>query len=157
MKFRTAMFAILAMLNLGVPVAAQSGGSLSPEEQVRVSALKECFARKSTGEDRITLAKWFVAIMANSPSVQGVAKLNPGVKDQLDTGVAQIFTRLLTVDCADEARVLWKTRSSAAFRAAGETLGRLAMQEVMSGDGEGQMFSGYVSHINPADFKKLEQ
>ena len=157
MKFGATILAGSAMLFSGAPLTAQAGQVLSPVEQGQVTALKECFTRKSTGEDRITLAKWFVAIMANSPSVQGVAKLDAGVKDKLDNSVAQIFTRLLTEDCANEARPLWKKRSTAAFRAAGETLGRLAMQEVMSGDGEGQMFSGYVSHIDPADFKKLEQ
>jgi len=157
MKFRATILAGLAMFISGAPLAAQTGSMPSAEEQVQVSALKECFARKSTGEDRITLAKWFVVIMANSPSVQGVAKIEPGAKDKLDISVAHIFTRLLTEDCAAEARPLWKNRSTAAFRAAGETLGRLAMQEVMSGDGEGQMFSGYVSRINPADFKQLEQ
>ena len=101
------------------------------------------------------MAKWFVVILAGSPSVEGVAKVDPGVKEKLDTGVARLLTRLLTSDCAAEARPLWQAHSKAGMKAAGETLGRLAFQEVLSGDSE--LFNGYAAKLNPEDFKVLEE
>ena len=136
--------------------AAQT--TLSPEqEQAYTVKLRDCFTAQTTGADRTTFARWFVAILATAPKVQGVASVEPGVKDQLDRQVATIFTRIITKDCAAEARPLWKARSSAAFRVAGEALGRLAMQEVASDPEGAKIFAGYASHINPADFAVLEK
>ena len=89
--------------------------------------------------------------------MQGVATVDPGVKDALDRQVAAIFTRVITKDCAAEARPLWKARSNAAFRVAGEALGRLAMQEVASDPEGANIFAGYASHIKPADFAELDK
>ena len=136
--------------------AAQT--TLSPEqEQAYTVKLRDCFTAQTTGADRTTFARWFVAILATAPKVQGVASVEPGAKDQLDRQVATIFTRIITKDCAAEARPLWKARSSAAFRVAGEALGRLAMQEVASDPEGAKIFAGYASHINPADFAVLEK
>ena len=136
--------------------AAQT--TLSPaQEQAYTVKLRDCFTAQTTGADRTTFARWFVAILATAPKVQGVASVEPGVKDQLDRQVATIFTRIITKDCAAEARPLWKARSSAAFRVAGEALGRLAMQEVASDPEGAKIFAGYASHINPADFAVLEK
>ncbi len=127
------------------------------QEQAYTVKLRDCFTAQTTGADRTTFARWFVAILASAPKVQGVATVEPGVKDQLDGQVAAIFTRIITKDCATESRPLWKARSSAAFRVAGESLGRLAMQEVTS-DADGQkIFAGYASHIKPADFSELDK
>lgn len=136
--------------------AAQT--TLSPEqEQAYTVKLRDCFTAQTTGADRTTFARWFVAILASAPKVQGVATVEPGVKDQLDRQVAAIFTRIITKDCVAESRPLWKARSNAAFRVAGEALGRLAMQEVTA-DADGRMiFAGYASHINPADFAALDK
>lgn len=148
-------FAASASLLLANIASAQS--TLSPEqEQAFTVKLRDCFAAQTTGADRTTFARWFVAILASAPKVQGVARVKPGVKDQLDRQVAAIFTRVITKDCAAESRPLWKVRSDAAFRVAAETFGRLAMQEVSS-DPEGQkIFAGYASYIKPADFSVLD-
>lgn len=115
------------------------------------------WAHESTGEDRVMLAQWFVTVLNSSPKIKGVATVAPGKKDELDRKVAALFTRLMTVDCSEQARPLWRARSMAGFRVAGEVLGRLAMQEVMSGGDGDRMFSGYASYINPGDFVGLEQ
>ena len=136
--------------------AAQT--TLSPEqEQAYTVKLRDCFTAQTTGADRTTFARWFVAILASAPKVQGVATVEPGVKDQLDRQVAGIFTRVISKDCAAEARPLWKARSNAAFRVAGEALGRLAMQEVTSDPEGAKIFAGYASYINPADFGVLDK
>ena len=153
------VFAASTGLALANIASAQTAPSpLTPaQEQAYTIKLRDCFTAQTTGADRTTFARWFVAILASAPKVQGVAAVEPGVKDQLDRQVASIFTRIITKDCAAEARPLWQARSNVAFRVAGEALGRLAMQEVTA-DAEGQkIFAGYASHINPADFRNLDK
>ncbi|MCT2400850.1 hypothetical protein [Novosphingobium mangrovi (ex Huang et al. 2023)] len=131
--------------------------ALTPEAEQQLAAeLGQCFALKSTGEDRLTLARWFVAALGSAPQTADVAKVDPAQKDKLDRQVAVIFTRLMTVDCAEQSRPLFQARSSAGFRAAGGTLGRLAMQELM-GDPKtaSAMLGGYTSYLREEDFADL--
>jgi asparagine synthetase B (glutamine-hydrolysing) len=153
---KISVLAAIASMAMAVPTMAQS--RLSPEEEQRLSKeLGTCFTLKSTGEDRLAFARWFVVALASAPTTQGIVAIQDGKKDELDASVARIFTRLLTEDCAAEARPLWKARSVAGFKVAGEALGRLAMQEVMSGEGSDKMLGGYLARINNDDFKKLEE
>ncbi|GGN45470.1 hypothetical protein GCM10011349_11570 [Novosphingobium indicum] len=123
------------------------------EEQDLSSKLGQCFALKSTGEDRLTLAGWFVAALASAPQIAGVAKVESATKDKFDRQVAALFTRLMTKDCVEYARPLFRARSNAGVRAAGETLGRLAMQELMGDpNAAAQMMGGYLSYLHEEDF-----
>ena len=158
MKTIVAVAASAGLVLSNVASAQISPTPLTPaQEQAYTIKLRDCFTAQTTGADRTTFARWFVAILASAPKVQGVATVNPGVKDTLDRQVAGIFTRIITKDCADEARPLWKARSNAAFRVAGEALGRLAMQEVTADPEGANIFAGYASQINPADFRDLDK
>ena len=149
-------FAASAGLVFANIAAAQSPLTPAQEEAYTIK-LRDCFTAQTTGADRTTFARWFVAILASAPKVQGVATVEPGVKDQLDRQVAAIFTRIITKDCVAESRLLWQAHSNAAFGVAGESLGRLAMQEVTSDVDGRKIFAGYVSYIKPADFAVLEK
>ena len=158
MKSIVAIAASAGLVFANIASAQVAASPLTPaQEQVYTVKLRDCFTAQTTGADRTTFARWFVAILASAPKVQGVATVEPGVKDRLDQQVAGIFTRIITKDCADEARPLWKARSSAAFRVAGEALGRLAMQEVTADPEGAKIFAGYASHIKPADFAELDK
>lgn len=126
------------------------------QEQQLAGELSQCFTMKSTGEDRLIMARWLIGAMASAPQVADVAKVDPAKKDQTDRQLAGIFTRLMTVDCASQARPLFHARSDMGFRAAGETLGRLAMQDLM-GDPKAAaaMVGGYVSYLREEDFAPL--
>ncbi|QDK32421.1 hypothetical protein [Sphingomonas sp. IC081] len=159
-----AAVALAALLPVGAaaaqtPTSPAATAPLAPDvERDLAGKLGECFAMKSTGEDRVTFARWFLTAMGSAPQVADVAKIDPAVKDKLDRQVATIFTRLITVDCAEQARPLYRAHSSAGFRTAGETLGRMAMQELMGNpETAAKMFGGYVGYIRQDDFKGLEQ
>ncbi|TCM21969.1 hypothetical protein EDF56_101646 [Novosphingobium sp. PhB165] len=157
----------LATMLPGVAVAAAPPAAsapptptpLSPEvEHTLAAKLGECFVMKSTGEDRVAFARWFVAALGSAPQVADIAKIDPAQKDGLDRQVATIFTRLIAVDCAEQARPLYQVHSSAGFSTAGEALGRIAMQELMSNpDASAKMFGGYTAYIRDDDFKNLEK
>ncbi|WP_232492286.1 hypothetical protein [Novosphingobium kaempferiae] len=159
MKTFAAALAVVAVSVSGSAYAqaAPAAPQLAPAQEEQYAAkLSQCFTMKSNGSDRVTLARWFVAALASAPQISDVARVEPGRKDQLDRQVAAIFTRLMATDCAQEARPLFRARSSAGIRAGGETLGRLAMQEIM-GDPKSAaaMFSGYVSYLRDEDFAAL--
>jgi hypothetical protein len=147
---------VAAAAMLASPLVAQPSRLTPAQESAYARALGECMTNKSTGDDRATFAQWFAVVINSSSKVRGVATVAPGKKDELDRKVAALFTRLMTIDCRDEAKPLWRARSQAGFRTAGEVLGRLAIQEVMSGEDADRMFGGYLSYIVEADFARLD-
>lgn len=128
------------------------------QEQALAAQLGQCIALKSTGEDRLAAARWFAAALASAPAIKDMATIDAAKKDAADAKIAQVFTRLLMVDCVEQAKPLYKARSSAGFRTGGEVLGKLAMQELLGDPVQAQaMMGGYLSHIRPQDFTALDK
>jgi len=125
------------------------------DEATLADNLGQCFIMKTNGEDRLAAARWIAAIMASTDKVKDTVTVSPQVKDQLDRKMAQTFTRLMTVDCVEQSKALAKMHSTAGFQRAGEALGRIAMQELLSGPGQTEALSGYLHYLNPADFSNL--
>lgn len=146
------MMAASMLLSAG-PAMAQADAQ--PQAQAQAQALGECMVLKSTGADRLVVARWFLTSLASAPQAAGVATLTPGKKDEFDKGMAAIFTRLMAVDCADQARPLFKARDEASFRVAGEALGRVAMEELLNNPQASAALSGYTKYLRQEDFKAV--
>ncbi|MDO7833985.1 hypothetical protein Q4610_02910 [Sphingobium sp. HBC34] len=142
------MAAALLLLGAG-PAMAQADG------QAQAQALGECMVLKSTGADRLVVARWFLTSLASAPQATGVATLTPGKKDEFDKGMAAIFTRLMAVDCADQARPLFRAKDEAGFRVAGEALGRVAMEELLNNPQARAALSAYTQYLRQEDFKAV--
>ena len=166
MKF-VGLLSVAVMAGLAVPASAATPSpnvpSLAPvtaltpgQEQAYAAELSNCFALKSTGGDRLDIARWFVAALASAPQIVGVATVDKARKDALDKQMAGLFTRLMTQDCAEQVRPLFKARSAAGIRAAGETMGRLAMQELLSDPAAASAtLGGYTAYLREDDFAAL--
>ncbi|MCP1471534.1 hypothetical protein J3E64_003245 [Sphingobium sp. OAS761] len=139
-------------------MSAVQAGAQAPTDaaiQAQAQALGECMVLKSTGADRLTVARWFLTAVASAPQAAGVATLTPGKKEEFDKGMAAIFTRLMTVDCADQARPLFKARDQAGFRIAGEALGRVAMEELLNNPQASAALGAYTRYLRQEDFKAV--
>ncbi|HEY6870071.1 MAG TPA: hypothetical protein VI199_09990, partial [Novosphingobium sp.] len=144
----------LGLFVLGGPAQAVEPAA-APAARPEV-ALGQCMTLKSTGEDRIALARWFITALGSAPQVKEVVTIAPGAKDQQDRAVAAVFTRLLTVACLTEAQAVTRTSGQAGFRVAGEALGRIAMLELLSDPAANATMGGFGKYVNEADFAKLK-
>ncbi|QGP79009.1 hypothetical protein [Sphingobium sp. CAP-1] len=149
MKWAMPFVAAGAMLLVAGSAAAQT------DAEAQAQALGECMVLKSTGADRLVVARWFLTAIASAPQAQGVATLTPGKKDEFDKGMAAIFTRLMAVDCADQARPLFRSKDEAGFRVAGEALGRVAMSELLSNPQASAALEAYTKYLRQEDFKAV--
>ena len=140
----------LICLGLGAatPAAAQTASSQSNAER-----LGNCLVSKTTGEDRILSARWILAAMASAPQVADVAHVEPAKKEEIDRAMARLFTRLMTKDCLEEARPLLLARDGAGARTAGEALGRIAMQELLSDPKAVAAVAKYATYIDYREFE----
>jgi len=111
---------------LAIPTLAQA--------QEPIAALKTCVTDNTSGRDRKDLAKWVFFAMAAHPEMKPYAdtKIAAAV-DESSQKLAALVTRLLTESCVNEVRAVMKTgQGSQALRYAFESLGQLAMQELMA-------------------------
>lgn len=119
-------------------------------------ALGECMVLKSTGADRLVVARWFVSSIASAPQTAGVATVAPGQKAELDKGMAALFTRLMAVDCADQSRPVFAAKDTGeGFRVAGEALGRVAIMELLGNPQANAALGAYTQYLKKEDFKDV--
>jgi hypothetical protein len=148
-KFALAAAACLPLvLSVSAPVGAQGSANTS----VLADRLGQCMVSKTTGADRIAVASWMLAAMASAPQLKDVAVVTPARKEQADRTMATVFTRLMTKDCATDAKALFAARDPQAFQQAGRPLGEVAMKELISNPKTMEALGAYVRYINPADF-----
>ena len=154
---RLANWNILAASVLGVlaaPVAAQSLVAAPTENSAR---LGQCLVDNSTGRDRTIVARWMGASLAASPRMEGLIALDKNAKVEADKAMAQLFTRLLTKDCEDEARAVLAERSPHSMQAAGGRLGEIAMRELMMDPVAMQALTAYAQYVDPAAIASLSE
>ncbi len=116
-------------------------------------AMGQCFANSTTGKDRIELAKWVFASMALHPDVVSISAITPAKREAINVATGALFSRLLINDCKKEVKNAFKFEGQASLKAAFESLGKLAMLELMSNPAVGEGFSGLEKYI---DIKMLK-
>lgn len=95
-------------------------------------AIGQCFANSTTGKDRIELARWVFASMALHPDVVSSPAITPEKRESINKSTGALFNRLLSENCTKEVKEAVKFEGQAALKSAFESLGKLAMQELMS-------------------------
>ena len=93
-------------------------------------ALGKCFVDKTTTADRTVLVQWMVAMMTLHPDVENLSRVTPEVRTQITKKTAGILQRLLTEDCATQAREAFTYEGRSTFEAAGNMLGQVAAREL---------------------------
>jgi hypothetical protein len=118
----------LILLSLLLATAAFSAHAQEPTE-----SLSRCLADNTSGRDRKDLARWVFFAMAAHPEIKQYAssELGPASEEAHKTMAATV-TRLLADSCPAQTRAAFKQGGSKAIEVAFQTLGQLAMQELMS-------------------------
>lgn len=136
---------LLLLLLIGVSAATA---------QTQTANLGRCLADSTTGKDRKNIVKWIVVAMIQHPAMADVSTLSSAQIEQVNKTAAQVMVRLMTVDCRTELRAASKNGGEAAIGKAFETLGEVAMQEVM---GDAQVKKALDSLTKYLDLTKIGQ
>jgi len=91
--------------------------------------LGACLTAKTTGTDRVALARWAGMAITAHPASADIVKATPQQLDASDRQVAALFVRLVVIECRAEARAAIAAGGNAALEAAFRTLGEAAMRE----------------------------
>lgn len=147
----------LALSASAIPAQAQTGDGLKLEVKAAADHLGQCMVLKSSGEDRIVIARWMVLALASAPQLNDVMVVDQTKKVAADRAMAGLFTRLITSDCKPEAKALFATKDANAFELAGGPLGRIAMRELLSNEKAMGALAAYADYLKDSDFAEVRQ
>jgi hypothetical protein len=117
------------------------------------TALSSCLADNTTGKDRRDLARWVYVAMSQHPEMARLAAIPAEAKEDAFKTTGGLVTRLLSENCAPQARDAIKHEGTASFKGAFEVLGRLAMMELTTNSD----VNAAISNIDRyTDRKKLD-
>lgn len=100
------------------------------------------------------MMRWMATAVLAAPQLSDMASVPQSTRDKADQGAAAVWMRLLTVECLQETKVVMKEDSATGFRVAGEALGRVAMQELMTNTQTQQALSGFTRYLDKAAMAK---
>lgn len=111
-------------------------------------ALGQCLVDKTTGHDRKLLARWIFVTMSVHPELHDMFVMTAQTRDAANQETANLFMRLMTVDCVDETRAAAEKDGALAMKLAFSKLGEVAMQELMSNPAVQASFGGLDRYID---------
>lgn len=116
-------------------------------------SLSECLVGKSTMDDHAVLVRWMFVAMSKHPAVAPLATLSDAQVDKANQQMAEMFTRLMTETCRDQAKLALKNEGSVAVQQSFEKLGQQAGAELFINPNVAKGMSGMTKYF---DSKKLE-
>ncbi|WP_202842796.1 hypothetical protein [Luteimonas saliphila] len=116
-RFRVKMLAAVSVLLPWGAVAAQEG----PAE------LEACVVASADADDKRTLVQWMFSAIALHPDLEGMAQVSQVQRDAANKAMGALMERLLTVDCATQAKQAFREGSGdVAFQRAFGRVGEMA-------------------------------
>ena len=116
--------------------------------------LTRCLVDKSTAEERVKVVRWMFVVESRHPAVASLAQIPQSALDQGNKDVADVFTRLTTSACVDQARKALQTDGPIAFQSSFKALGELAASELFANPQVREATSGMQKYL---DSSKLER
>lgn len=111
---------------LGAAMPAAASASIYTDDLAR------CLASSATPSDRQAFLRWMFAMMAANPRIKDMAKITDAESEGLNRQAAQLFQRLMLNDCRQQSLNAIKYDGPSSIVSASETLGRIAMGDLMA-------------------------
>jgi hypothetical protein len=100
--------------------------------QSPVDSLSRCLSDTTSGKDRKELARWVFAAMTAHPEMKALSSATIEDIESASRVAGALFTRLMAENCSKEMKAAIQFGGPAAIQSGFQTLGQLAMLELMS-------------------------
>lgn len=126
--------------------------SSSVNAGVYTDDLSRCLVESSTSANKLSFVKWMFIAISLHPAVKSMSSVSANQVDNSNKEVADIYTRLLTVACKDQAVKAIKYESTSAIQSSFTVFGQVAAKELFSNPAVAAGMSGLQKYF---DTKKL--
>lgn len=133
---------------------ALSLSALPARANPQVLAAQTCLADSTSGKDRKLLGRWIFSALAAHPEMAGLSTVGTAEREQISREFAELFTRLVSQDCAEQFRALASSQGANAMGQAFEHLGKVAMQELMGDPNVNSAISVFEKYVDEAALER---
>lgn len=118
--------------------------------------LSKCLVGKTTMDDHVVIVQWMFAAMSRHPAVAAMGTVSDSQVDAANAHMAELYTRLLTVTCRDQAKLALKYESDIALQQSFQQLGMVAGRELFIDPNVQRGMSGISKYIDVKKFEALK-
>lgn len=118
--------------------------------------LSKCLVGKSTMDDHLVLIQWIYAALSRNPAVASMGTVSDVQVDKANQRMAELFTRLLTVTCKDQAKLALKFEGDFAMQQSFQQLGMIAGRDMFASPDVQKGMSGLTKYIDPKMMVELK-
>ena len=115
-----------------------------------------CLVKSTTPSDQVNLIRWIASIIGKHPDIADLVDVSTVTQDNIDKDLGNLFTRLVALDCKNEAYEASVLDGDVAFELAFEVLGQVAMVNLMEHENVILGFDGFLRYIDFEAFEFLE-
>ena len=115
--------------------------------------MARCLVTSTNNRDRTKLVKWMFRVYGDHPDVSYMVDLSDREKKVIDKDVADIFTRLLSLDCIDETKKALDYEGDNVMFTAFEILGSVAAKGFIENQYVERAINKFVEQV---DTEKLD-
>ena len=142
MTYAVKILAVTLALATAAPVAVQAATDPASE------ALSACLVRSATPDDRTILIRWAFTVVARHPKVADLSSITDVQRQTVNKATGKLLTRLISSDCAAEARSAIATGGQESITGAFNALGQDALKDLM---GDRSVQSSFGELLNYVD------
>ena len=117
--------------------------------------LSRCIVASTTSDDRTNLMKWMFVAMSQHPSVSSLAAVKPADLEAANRTVGQLFMRLLTETCLQQARDALRIEGVGAIQSSFQVLGQVAASGLFSDPSVAKAMSNLNQYLDNAKLEAL--
>lgn len=140
--------------------AAASAVALSPVVAHAGAAsdkLGQCLVDNSSPKDQAALVRWMFGALSVNPALKDFVSLSQEQRDASAKAMAATFERLMLHDCRSELITARKADGDESLRAAFETMGKRAAEQLMSDKSSQSELNRFTSYVDLKQFSALLQ
>lgn len=115
--------------------------------------LSRCLVSSTSSDDKVSLVKWMFTAASRHPAVSSIASVSDKQLDDMNKEIAELFVKLLTETCKEQAQQAVKYEGQNAIQGGFQVLGQVAAAELFSSPEVSAGMDGLTKHI---DNKKLQ-
>ena len=111
--------------------------------------LQSCVVSAAGADDQRTLVQWMFSAIALHPDLSDMAQVSDERRAEAERAMGELMVRLLTVDCADQARRAFRDGSAeGAFGEAFGRVGELAGEGLFNDPRVAAEAAGLIRHVD---------
>ncbi|MDC0661178.1 hypothetical protein [Marinobacter sp. SS21] len=124
------------------------GTSLPTSAGLYSDDLSRCLVDSASQRDKDVLVKWMFTSISLHPVVAGMSNLSDADHDASNRDAANMFVRLMSEDCLEEARKAVKYEGPLAIQQGFELFGQVAGQELFAHPNVATALAGLERHMD---------